>query len=453
MNTNKTIYSIIVFTVLSILAIGLSGFKINKKSFVITDYGAIGNGQFLNTDVLQKLINNVHSKGGGTIVIPEGEFLTGAIYLKQGTNLHLEKNAIIKGSADTAHYPPVDRRIEGQIKPGWCPALINGYGLKNLRITGEGTIQGGGKPFWDHYLINRKNNENHKNLDSYRPQNIFLQDCKNVLISGIKLRESGFWNLHLYRCSKVKIENIDIRSPRKAPSTDGIDIDSSQDVEIIGCYISVDDDCIALKGTKGPDAKDDKSSPPVERIRIRNCTFNLGYGALTFGSEGTIMRNIIMENCTIQGDKLNTLLRFKVRTDTPQTYENIIVRNIYIDGHYTLIDLAGWSQYKNLKGMLDPWHYIRNITMENITGTVAHFASINPPKFTEVSNITLRNIHVKTLSPNFKTLIKDVSGLKIENCTVNGVDATGLINVDLMKDVKDKYDPEKGWNGYFPDSN
>ena len=116
------------------------------------------------------------------------------------------------------------------------------------------------------------------NLAVERPRNIFIRDSRNVRVSGILLRESGFWNLHLYRCQNVTIENVDIRTPPMSPSTDGIDLDSCQDVTVIGCYISVDDDNIAIKGTKGPLADKDKDSPANERIRIVNCTFGHGHG-------------------------------------------------------------------------------------------------------------------------------------------------------------------------------
>ncbi len=91
--------------------------------------------------------------------------------------------------------------------------MVNAAKADHLRITGEGTIQGGGKPYWDAFLTRHKADKNTKNLDVDRPRNLFVQDSNDVLISGISLRESGFWNLHLYRCRDATVEKLDIRTP------------------------------------------------------------------------------------------------------------------------------------------------------------------------------------------------------------------------------------------------
>ena len=90
------------------------------------------------------------------------------------------------------------------------------------------------------------------------------------------------------------------------------------------------DDCIACKGSKGPRAMEDKDSPAVEQIRVRNCTFKRGGGVLTCGSEATIVRDVIAEDCKITGGvRIATL---KLRPDTPQHYEDITFRNITSEG-------------------------------------------------------------------------------------------------------------------------
>ena len=107
----------------------------------------------------------------------------------------------------------------------------------------------------------------------------------------------------------------------KPPSTDGIDIDSCQDVTVRGCSFSITDDCVCLKGTKGPDALEDAGSPPTERIRVSDCDFKRGCGAVTCGSEATVVRDVTVENCRVSG--IMPLARFKLRPDTPQHYEDI----------------------------------------------------------------------------------------------------------------------------------
>lgn len=391
-----------------------------KKELVISSAGAIGDSITLNTHVIQQSIDKLQAEGGGILVVPKGIFLTGALYLKQGVDLRIDKDGVLKGSVNKADYPPIDRRIEGHNEPQFCPALINAYNIKGLRIYGEGTIQGGGQPFWTEFWTRYEADKTTKNLDVYRPQNLFIQDCKNVEVSGLMFRGSGFWNIHFYRCRWVKALNLDIRTPLRAPSTDGIDVDSSQDVLISGCYISVDDDCIAMKGSKGIDAMNDKTSPPVKRVTITNCTFDLGYGVLTLGSEATVVKDVVMKNCTVSGKNKNTLFRVKVRTDTPQHYENISIENITVNGNYTLLQLAGWSQYKNTQGKPDPNHLVKNIKLKNIKGTIAHFVDVNPPANTVVEGITLENIDVKPKTSSYKAIILKTKKLKVNNCLLNG---------------------------------
>jgi polygalacturonase len=385
--------------------------------------GAVGDGVTLNTLVIQKAIDQLATNGGGTLVIPKGEFLTGAIFLKPGVNLHLDQGAVLKGSTNIENYPAMETRIEGQVQV-WRPALVNAKKADHLRITGEGTIQGGGKPFWDTFWERRAANKLTQNVEVERPRNLFLQDSKDVQISGISLRDSGFWNLHLYRCQNVVVEKLNIRAPTHSPSTDGIDVDSCQDVTIRGCYISVDDDNIALKGDKGPFAMDDKENPPVTHIRISDCTFGLGNAGLTLGSEASLVRDVVMENCRLVGTEKNCVLKLKVRPDTPQIYEDITVRNITVNNPAAkLVSIEGWNQYFDLHGQPPPSQSVDHVTLTNITGTLNSFGRIDGPAKSTVQNVTLQDIDIQLKDPG--VVIKHVKDLKLTNVKINGVAYTG----------------------------
>jgi len=385
--------------------------------------GAVGDGVTLNTPVIQKAIDLLATNGGGTLVIPRGEFLTGAIFLRPGVNLHLEAGAVLKGSTNIEDYPAMETRIEGHTQI-WRPALVNAQNADHLRITGEGTIQGGGKPFWDAFWERRMSNHLTQNLDVERPRNLFIQDSKDVQITGISLRDSGFWNLHLYRCQQVVLEKLDIRAPVRSPSTDGIDVDSCQDVTVRGCYISVNDDNIVLKGDKGPSAMEDKDSPPVTHIRISDCTFGLGNAGLTVGSEATRVRDVVMENCRLTGAEVNWVLKLKLRPDTPQIYEDITVRNITVDNPAArLVSIEGWNQFIDLHGQPAPDQLVDHVTLANITGTLNSFGRIGGPPKSTVQNVTLENIDIKLSQP--AVIIKQVRNLKLENVKINGVAYTG----------------------------
>jgi alpha-L-rhamnosidase len=390
----------------------------------IADFGANADGTTLCTAAIQQTIAAAASAGGGNVVLPRGTYLSGAIFLKPGVNLRIEKDAILLGSTNIDDYPPMPTRIEGHTQI-WRPALVNADKCDGLRITGGGTIQGGGKPYWDAFWSRYKADKKTKNLDVDRPRNVFIRDSSGVVVSGVSLRESGFWNLHLYRCQNATIENVDIRTPPGAPSTDGIDVDSCQDITIRGCYISVDDDNIAIKGSKGPLADKDEQSPAVERIHITGCTFAHGHGAVTLGSEACHVKGVLVEDCKVEPDPGSAnaahrtiLVRLKLRPDTPQHYEDLHFRNITLSGRADLISIAPWTQYFDLRGQPEPSQLVENVTIENVTGAAGGFGQIAGPRKAIIRNITLKDIDLRLENPKVK--IEKVDDLKVENVKING---------------------------------
>jgi len=393
------------------------------KQLSVVTAGAIGDGLTLNTVAIQKAIDSLATNGGGTLVIPKGEFLSGAIYLKPGVNLRLNPGAVLKGSTNIADYPEQMTRIEGHFEV-WIPALLNASNVDHLRITGEGTIAGGGQPFWDEFWKARMANRLVTNLAVKRPRNIYIQDSKDVQVSGISLRESGFWNIHLFRCTDVLVKNVDIRTPLRSPSTDGIDVDACQKVAIKGCYISVDDDNIGLKGNKGTFALDDKTVPPVEHIRISGCTFGLGNSALTLGSENTRVRDVVIEDCKLTGTNKNCVLKLKLRPDTEQHYENITARNITVQNpNVQLVSIQGWTQFFDLQGKPAPSQWVSNVTLANITGTLHDFGRVDGPAKSTVDNLTFKNINIALTNPAVVT--RSVKNLKFTKVKINGVAYVG----------------------------
>lgn len=258
-------------------------------------------------------------------------------------------------------------RIEGHFS-NWLPALINADGVDHLRIGGAGTLDGNGAPFWAEFWARRKAEEQTTNLDVPRPRLALIQNSDDVQISGITFKDSGFWNLHLYRCTNALIEKTRFEVPTgaKCPSTDGTDIDSCQNVTIRDCVYSVDDDCVCLKGSKGPLPMQDKDSPPVEHMLVTGCTFERGHGVVTLGSEATVIRDVIVENCRVGGSI--DLARLKLRPDTAQLYEDVHYRNITLAGTGTLLAIRPWKQYFDLGGEAPPHSIVRNVTLSNIKG-------------------------------------------------------------------------------------
>jgi len=390
-----------------------------SQRYLITEHGAIADAKTLNTKALQSLIDKCAEKGGGTIVIPKGVFISGSLFLKPGVNLELQDGAVLKGSTNINDYAKITTRIEGHSEP-WRAALINGDQVDHLKITGTGTLDGSGHPFYKEFYTRRDREKHTKNLDVERPRLMFIQNSKDVKISGLTYLNSGFWNLHLYRCQDVLVENCRFEAPsgptpNRGPSSDGIDVDSSQDITISGCSFSVGDDCIALKGSKGPFAMEDKDSPAVERVLITDCTFEAGGGIVTFGSEATLVRNVEVKRCTTKGP---TVLRLKLRPDTPQQYENIRMTDITMDNGGVIFKVSPWTQYFDLKGQQAPKALVRNITISDVRGNGASFGQITGHSQTEIRDILVKDVDVTLKTTDFD--LGDVKELRFRNVKVNG---------------------------------
>jgi polygalacturonase len=388
--------------------------------YPITDFGAVAGGVTLNTAAIQAAIDAAAAQGGGTVVVPAGVFRSGSIFLKQGVALHLAEGAVLKGSENIGDYPKRMTRIEGHFEP-WRMALVNAANLTGLRISGPGKLDGSGPVFWAAFWQRRKENPKCTNLEVERPRLLFIDRCSDVRIESLALEDSGFWNLHLYRCRDVLIEGVRITIPSstpalRGPSTDGIDVDSSQHVTIRKCYISTHDDNIALKGSKGPRADQDQDSPPVENILVEDCEMGDGNGLITCGSEATIVRNVTVRNCVMSGDA--TLLTLKLRPDTPQHYENITMDGIRLAGGGRLLNVAPWMQFFDLQGLPPPSRTVNNITLRNLSGTYRTLGQLRGNPGDTLRDITLENIDLKLADEKFT--VGRVENLVLKNVIVNG---------------------------------
>ncbi len=391
----------------------------------ITDFGAVADDATINTKPIQAAIDHLASSGGGTVIVPQGVFVSGALFFKPKVNLRLEKGAVLKCSTDvTANFPPQRTRIEGHFEEKFNPALINAKQCDGFHISGQGTLDGAGRPIWDLFWKLRNaspNPGNFPNIGVPRARMALIESSRGVAVEGITFKDSQFWNLHLYQCQDVLVRQARFEVPddyRQAPSTDGIDVDSCQKVTVDGCYFSVTDDCIAVKGSKGPHALQDTDSPPVEHVHVRNCTYKRGGGVLTLGSEATIVRDVTVENCKVIGNVGVAVL--KLRTDTPQRYENISFRNISLDSSGgAIVSVRPWSQYANLLGEAPPKSVVHNLSLAGIKGRFGSFGTIRPNAGqTTISDITFKDFDVTLQRPNLG--VSGVSNLKFDHVIVNG---------------------------------
>lgn len=395
------------------------------KQYRITDFGLLNDSTVMQTRLIQAVIDKAYDNGGGVVIIPKGTFLSGSLFFKKNTHLHLEDGGKLKGSDDISNFPLVMTRMEGQTLK-YFAALVNADGLDGFTISGKGIIDGNGLRYWKAFWLRRQFNPKCTNMDEMRPRLVYISNSKNVQLSGVRLINSPFWTTHLYKCENVKLLDLHISSPKepvKAPSTDAVDIDACKNVLIKNCYMSVNDDAVALKGGKGPGADKDPNNGSNENIIIEDCTYGFCHGALTFGSESVHDRNIILRR--IKVNHAERLLWFKMRPDTPQNYEYVLVEDIEGTEIGNFIFIRPWTQFYDLKGQeVSGISRGQNVTMRNIKLDCENFFNVgistgdDPGYKAKLSNFSFENINV-TAKKHLEIDTSIIENFKLKNVIVN----------------------------------
>ncbi|MBQ9399702.1 MAG: glycoside hydrolase [Bacteroidales bacterium] len=320
-------------------------------------YGVKGNGK-VETAALQALIDRVYADGGGTVVLPRGNYLSGALFFPAGVNLHLDKGAVLKGTADLGDYPVIPTRFEG-FDRAWRSAFLNFDHSRGVLLDGEGTIDGNGLA-WNEL----------RSDGSGRPRLVCFTDCPDGAVKGLKFRNQASWCLHVLYTRGFTIEGVDILAKDYIPSSDGIDIDSCSDVVIRGSFISVHDDCISIKS--GKDAEGRRVGRPSEDILIENCHFGYGHGAVTMGSEVSgDVRRVVARDCRVDSDNWAPI-RFKSQPPRGGIVEDITFENMEIDNVRNIFDvILEWRSNADRGKVMeyaDPVTELRNVTVRNVRG-------------------------------------------------------------------------------------
>lgn len=365
------------------------------KRYLVTDYGVVNDSTVMQTKRMQAVIDRAAGEGGGVIVIPRGTYLSGALFFKPGTHLHLEEGAVLKGSDDISDFPIVDTRIEGQSLK-YFAALVNADRVDGFTLSGKGTVNGNGLRYWRSFWLRRKVIPKCTNMDELRPRLVYISNSRDVQLSGVRLVNSPFWTTHIYRCERVKLLGLHIFAPSapvKAPSSDAVDLDVCRDVLIKDCYMSVNDDAVALKGGKGPWADQDPDNGGNSNIIIEDCTYGFCHSGLTCGSESVHNRNIILRRCRISN--ASRLLWLKMRPDTPQHYEYILVEDV-TGSAKSFLYIKPWTQFFDLKGREDmPMSYSNNVTMRNIRLECDVFFNVSRSDQYRLKDFLFENLDIK----------------------------------------------------------
>jgi len=364
-----------------------------ERDFPITQFGAVAGSDA--SAAIASAIDACHAAGGGRVVVPAGEFVTGPIVLASNVNLHVSEGATLKFVTDPAKYPRVFTRWEGIECMNHCP-LVYAFEQTNVAVTGKGTLDGQAARdnWWAWKLSHWKEKGQDLPEDLQRPdareliamgakgmpvaervfgagrklRPSFIQPyrCKNVLIEGVTLLRSPMWEVHPVLCENVTVRGVTISS--HGPNNDGCDPESCRDVLIERCVFDVGDDCIAIKSGKNDDGR--RVNVPSENIVVRGCTFKDGHGGVVLGSECSgHIRNVFVEDCTMDSPNLERMLRFKNNAVRGGVLENVFVRNVRVGTVAEAVLTIDLNYEEGAKG--DHIPIVRNIQIESVTATAA----------------------------------------------------------------------------------
>lgn len=395
------------------------------KRYVVTDYGVKNYSEQVQTEKIQAVIDRCANEGGGVIVIPRGFVVSGSLFFKQGTHLLIEEHGELRGSDRIRDYKILKTRLEGQTLD-YFAALVNADGVDGFTITGPGTINGNGQTFWEEFWIRRKINRNCTNLEAMRPRNVYISNSKNVTVQDARIINSAFWTNHLYKCENVRYLGCYIYAPtdnvtpvdpkRGAPSSDAIDLDVCKNVLVSGCYMSVCDDAVVLKGGKGTWADTMPDNGPCSNIMVTDCTYGKVHGCMTLGSESLHDRNVILRRCKVH--EANRVIWLKMRPDTPQHYEYVTVEDMTGDCTSFLV-VRPWTQFFKPEERKDmPLSQCNNITIRNIQMDCKNFFDVGKSEKYRLLDFTFENVNVKDQKIAFDASL--IENCKVKNVVING---------------------------------
>jgi polygalacturonase len=413
--------------VAALLAIGAAAPASAARRFTITSFGAVGDGKTSNTTALQSLIDKVAKEGGGTVVVPAGTFLTGALFFKQGVNLFIEKNGALKGSVEQNDYPQVKTRWEG-IEREWTSALLNFTDMNGVDVGGEGTVDGSGDLWFERSGLGRGRGAPPQGPRYGRPRLICFQNCKRVRITRLRLKQQAVWCLHILYSQDVTVDGVDIRADHNIPSSDGIDIDSSRKVRVRNVDIDVNDDCITIKSGKDEDGL--RVNRPSEDIVIENSRMHYGHGGVAMGSETSGgIRNVTTRHCVMDSDNWAPI-RFKTQPSRGGVVENITYSDIVLKDTRVAFEFnLEWRMVPPIAPPAKVLPIVRNVTIRNVTGTVKTVGMMHGLTGSPILNVKFEKCNITAgkgfVMENARQV--DLSGLKLN---VKNGDAITKKNVE-----------------------
>ena len=397
---------------------------------VITRYGALSTASAAhNQKAIQKAINQCSRQKGGRVVIPAGQrFLTGAIEMKSGVHLVVEKGAVLEFVFEPKLYPIVETSWEGLDCYNLSPCIY-AFKAKDIAITGKGTIDGGGnrstwwpwcgaaKYGWKEGIVSQKSGARQRLMkngedgepmqdskgrrstlrtfratDGLRTQLIGFNQCERVLIEDVTLLRSPFWVVHPLKCQDVTMRRVHINND--GPNGDGCDPESCDRVLIEDCYFNTGDDCIAIKSGRNRDGR--QRNMPSQNIIIRRCTMKNGHGGVVIGSEiSGGCKNVFAHDCVMDSPQLERVLRIKTNSCRGGVIEDIFVKDIQVGQCGESVLKINLDYEHNEVCCRGYYPTVKKVLMENVTCEHSKYGVqvIGLEEGTYVEDITVRYCH------------------------------------------------------------
>lgn len=356
------------------------------RDFPITQFGAQADGTTEATEAIHHAIAACHAAGGGRVVVPAGVFATGAIHLKSHVNLHVAEGATLKFIPDPAKYPTVLTRWEGVECMNYSP-LIYAFEQENIAISGKGLLDGSASRdnwwSWNTRPTLKQVPDRNKLFAMgeagvpvaervfgmghlLRPNFIQPYRCRNVLIEGVRIINSPMWEVHPVLCSNVTVRGVHIDT--HGPNNDGCDPECCRDVLIEDCVFDTGDDCIAIKSGRNADGR--RVNVASENLIVRNCQMKDGHGGVVLGSECSgHIRNVFIENCSMDSPSLDRALRFKNNTVRGAVLENVFMRNVQIGKVGEAVLTIDLLYEEGARGPYKP--IVRNVEISRVTSSAS----------------------------------------------------------------------------------
>ncbi len=413
-----------------------------QRTFPITKFGALANGESLCTSALADAIRACSQAGGGSVIVPKGRFLTGAVHLESNVNVHLEEGATLAFSQDPKHYLPiVFTRFEGTECMNYSP-FIYAFEKTNIAITGKGVLDGQAGP--DHWWPwagkaqmgwKKGTPSQTKDRDALtamadkdvpvsqrlfgegyllRPNFIQTVRCTNILFEDFRIVQSPMWEINPVLCRNVTLRGIDIES--YGPNNDGCDPESIDGMLIERCTFRTGDDCIAVKSGRNRDGR--RVNVPCQNLLIRDCVMKDGHGGVSIGSEvsGGI-RNVLTENCKMSSPNLERALRIKTNSYRGGVIENIAFRNVTVGEVKEAVIEVDYFYQEGEGGPFIP--SVHGIDIANVTSEKSKYAIfMRGYKTSPVGGVTVADCKFENCAEG--THFENVEGVKFSNVTVNG---------------------------------